>query len=932
MKVSAINTAYVARVNRARLSKVNEPTAVENPTGVTAISFKSGNPRHLFHQISELELFGFNNGGVATVGNDLFWNIDNFDRVVENVPLYNQDVKWVKDVDPKTGEVKGVKRDGVSLRRIPKNLPNDHPFKPYENMVFVTKIPIGKDQNIAEFLKQKDKAESVFILEELKTSNIEWGLEKEIPVGIYRAKKDERFKNFLREKGWNEEQINKIDLTFTYVDATASMPKQYADGSYSSATGDAAAKRLSMGWQGLPYPKEAKSTAELLPALKEHMGGFDPKFITCHDGQAMPLIHFIAAKNATGDAYWQDKVVTAVGHNLNDGYMYSLGMKDAVVMLAQPGEIETIINSKEYTEALKYGREESFLKSLLPKNILDGRGQTNAVMLPISYGEKGFVPMFTTVSHDYYKSIIENELVSPALFKRLRELSDHGHFNGIMNVLMDPNKSGFTIAGLGTYAKNECKIKLKDGTEVVLPKFVAFDESKKYDLKSMRDVKRQNKIALLKRLNKDFAGSDVWGKINENEWGWIKNEGLSAAVTGKTGKTFSFVGGIDSKFMQMLEQGKDVPMFISWGRGDFQKGMDTGLEAFVKFVKKTGNKDSILVMGGDMKNLKKEVIEYTEKLLEKDADLKGRILVLNGWAPGDLFAAAGDYSNLFSRFAPCELTDLESMKKGCIPLVPKVQGMNQKVFDPNDTEHAQYINGYKGAHEYYMTEEVALSVANKEEQEIFNKAKDKVKETLEKDYKSKIGEQIPDNLLAQQLKNNDDYQKALQRLRDSVISDEGAGLMERAIKDRNSDVAEKIWKNHVDLKTTWKENGWLNPGGKSTAELYNELHYNTKYGKNLTKDEVLKLDLSKLTSAAQETKPNNEVTFGSKIATFFKSKKGKWTAGIAGAVALAGVGYAYYKKQHPAELDTIDDSGSNDTNVASASSNAQSDKHMSAVV
>ena len=40
----------------------------------------------------------------------------------------------------------------------------------------------------------------------------------------------------------------------------------------------------------------------------------------------------------------------------------------------------------------------------------------------------------------------------------------------------------------------------------------------------------------------------------------------------------------------------------------------------------------------------------------------------------------------------------------------------------------------------------------------------------------------------------------------------------------------------------------------------------------------------------------------------------------------------HYKKQHPAELDTIDDSGSNDTNVASASSNAQSDKHMSAVV
>ena len=67
--------------------------------------------------------------------------------------------------------------------------------------------------------------------------------------------------------------------------------------------------------------------------------------------------------------------------------------------------------------------------------------------------------------------------------------------------------------------------------------------------------------------------------------------------------------------------------------------------------------------------------------LSKDSLFKGRIALLNGWTPGGSFAAAADYAALASRFAPCELTDLEAMKKGCIPIVPKVQGMDQKVFD-----------------------------------------------------------------------------------------------------------------------------------------------------------------------------------------------------------------------------------------------------------
>ena len=904
MQINAISVDYPVAKSQVKSGQVNHSnpvnvTAQAKKTGISTLAFKGGNERHLLHQISEMQIFGQAGGGVATVGNDLFFfplshdNIKDFDRVVENIPLYNQEVIYVKDYD-KDGQLIGVKQDGVKLRKIPNNLPDGHPFKAYEGKVFTTGIKLDKTTNIVEELAKPENYNKVFVLDEVGSKTMSWGLENEVPTGMYILKKDDKVKNYLRSKGWSEEQISKIDITLTYVDSTASMAKPYADGSYSSATGNAAAQKLSYEWQGKPYAKQSKATAELLPLLKEKYG-FDPKFITCHDGQAMPLIQFIAEKNAEGIEYYKDKILTAYGHNLCDGYMYKLEVKDALISLAKPGEIEKIVKSKQYQKALIDGKEEEFLKTLLPKEIFDGRGQINSVMFPIAYGEKGYVPMFTTVSHNYYQSLIDNELVSPALYKRLKALSEQGRFRGIINVLMDPLASGFTTDGLQGYYKNECKIKTKDGKEIEFPKFEAFKDETKYDLDAMRKVKQHNKISLLKRLNKDFEGAQLWGKGKDGTMQWLDaGTGYSAAVTGGTGRNFKILGGINPEYIEKLEKGIDVPMFVSWGRGDYQKGIDTGLDAWVKFVKKSGDKSSVYVFGGDMTNMREDITKLLEKY-EKDPNLKGRFVCLDGWAPGNSFAAAGDYATLASRFAPCELTDLESMKKGCIPIVPKVQGMDQKVFDPTDTtDKGKYVNGYKGQHEYYMTEENALKIANNDEKTEFTKAKEKIVNKLKKDYKSKIGEDIPDELLKKQLKDNQDYFKALKQLRDSIISDEMANSIERAMKDRNTDVAKKILKNHVDLKTTWEENGWCNPDGKSTAQLVRELHYNKTYGsKNLNKGEELKLDLSKLTPSGTKGKVN---TFGAKVRKFLHSKSGKWTLGIAGGAAvISGLGYVGYK-------------------------------------
>jgi len=896
MKVSAIYSGYPS-IEPIKTKNVTAPLKVTpSENKPIAITFKSGNPKHLFHQISELNIFGQGAGGVATVGNDLFFNIKDFDRVVENIPLYNQEVVYKKELDA-NGKLKNIVPDGVQLRKIPKELPANHPLKAYEGANFITNIKIPAGADLTELFAKPENASKVFILDELGQSTMSWGLEKDVPIQIFKARKDERLTKFLRDnKNWSDEMINKIDLTFTYVDATASMAAPYADGSYSFAMGDEAAKNISVNWQGKPYAKEAKSTAELMPVLKEKMGGFDPKFVVCHDGQAMPLLQFIAEKNAAGIDYYKDKVVTAYGHNLCDGYMYDMSIKDAIICLAKPDEVQKIVNSKEYMNALKTGNEETFLKTLLPKELLNSRGQVNAVMFPIAYGEKGYLPMFTTVSDGYYKSIISNPEVSPALHQRLKNLSEQGRFRGILNVLMDPLTSGFTTKGLTSYYQNDCKVKLADGKEITFDKFKAFDEANKYDLKNMREVKRHNKISLVKRLDRSLEEAQLYGKGKDGAMTWLdKGTGFSAAVTGLTGKDFTIKGGIDKKYLQMLEKGQDVPVFVSWGRGDFQKGMDTGLESFAKYVKKSGDKNSLYIFGGDMSNIRSDIDKLLEKYTNPGGLLEGRVVCLDGWAPGTAFAAAGDYAVLPSRFAPCELTDLEAMKKGCVPIVPKVQGMDQKVFDPTEVEHALMANGYKCKHEYFMSEADALATANADAVKEYNKTKNKLIKEITGDYKLKTGEStVPEEYLTEKLHAKNEYRQVLRRLRDSIIEDETADSMQRAIKDRNTDTAKNIWKNQIDLKTTWEENGILNPGNKSTGQLTKEMHFNPSYGKNLNSGEELKLDLSKLTDVTTE----ESGTLGARIRKFFNSKGGKWTiAGIC-AAAIAGVGYSIYKNKN----------------------------------
>lgn len=879
MKINAVGVDYsVLRAKNRNVKEAEAPKDIAGvPKGMSMISFKSGNPRHIAHMVAEEPLFGFNGGGVGTVVNDYNFLDKDVDKVVKIIPLYNQQVDYKKDIDKKTGKVKMPIAQEVKVRYIPDNLPANHPFKGKEGTPFVTGQAIDNATNLVEFLE--NKKDSVFLLEEVKSSKMNWGMEENVPIKMFRAQKDQHLTDLMTKKGMSPELQNKLEFVFTYVDSTASMPKQYADGmSYSSATGSDLEKRFASGWKGQEYPKYNKASVELMSGLKEKYG-IDPKYFLCSDGQNMFTMHYAAQKNAAGDSYWKDKFLGGVGHNMNAGYDQPMGARQAIVNLgATKEELKNLANSEAYINALKNGEEEKFLRETVLKNFARPYGM-NAYSVAVHYAKTGYSPMLTTVSEGYHDSLITNDLVSN-MYDDLVELDKLGRFKGLTNPLMDPNVSPFSEGILQPGYKSDVKLKLKDGSVVTVNKFQVFDKNKA-DLKTVREVKRQNKINLLERFSQKFVDSvllDETGKEISKP-----NQGRMHILAGKSDRNLKIYGNIADEYLAKLKKGEDVKLIVSWGRGDFQKSMDTVIDTFEKYAEKDPN--AILIFGGDMK-YEPETVEKFELAASKPK-LKGRMIMTDGWTPGKDWAMAGDAALLPSRFAPCELTDLEAKKALCTPITPNVQGMAQKNFDPDIAADAKLMDAYKGKHEYFMSEETALKAANEDAKTAFNKIKDKLVSDITKKYKGQINEDIPAELLKETLEADEEYKKALRKLRDSVISDEMAECLERAlIRDRNSKNAETILANQIKADTTWFGNAWLSATGKSSGQLYFDYHFNNK-GKNISKNDLIKLDFSGLRHGITGGSGGNSI--------HFNGKTKKIAAVALGLAALTGLGITGYK-------------------------------------
>lgn len=858
-------------------------------SGVSFISFMGGNKGDVLHFIAEVEP-SFKTGGVATVGKD-YKTLNNISknehgRTVIFTPYYNGNIQY----DKESGEM----ITGISEHRIPDKLPDsfpqNHPLRGKEGRPFMTTEDLSK-KSIIDVLKEN----KILLLEEVKESEMEWGRQEKAPIKLFHLAKEQA------------KCPENTDIFFIYTDATASMRKPYEGGGYASTT-DA----LTKSWNGDPYAMFSKAGVKLMPSVEKKLPGYDPATVICSDSQTAFVSHYMAQENASKNPYYIGKKPTQVGHNLGDGYIGKTSARNMLVDLgASKKQIETIINSKEYMEALLEGREDEFLMKFIKGDLVrNKKSAVSAMHVPIYYAKKGFLPKLSTVSEGYQKATITNRELVPLLFDDLVELAKDKKYIGLTNALNDPDISPFVQVGLKGYGEKQIG-KLADGTYIEIEPLKVFDKQKSENLEYVREIKRQNKINLFKRMQKELDGLQLCTKntnaepkqaieTSKNFMSAEESENLIRA--GLTNKSHELIGGISKDYISALEKGEDVKLIVSWGRGDFQKALDTVVDAFEKFVNTTGDDKSVLILGGDLEISKNEGDKVINKvkLLAQQEKFKGRVLLMNGFAPGLPFATAADLAVFPSRFAPCELTDLETFHKLCTTVVTDCQGLGQKNFDPDRAEEAIKKNGYKTQHEFYTSPEKCLE-SDKGNQKLKSELQ-KLKSKLEKEEKTKFklrtGRDITKEELQKRVFANEKFERLLRDFRDSIIADELADGMNRAlIIHRNDSVAREILKNHINLDTTWENNGWLSATGKSSAQLYREEHIQAP-AVNIESKNLLGINNDEIQKLLKAAKKGNDTETSSIIKKpWFKTKNGKLALGIAaGAAIVSGLSYLGYKK------------------------------------
>lgn len=825
-----------APVNFTSIHRTKSPVAVINFGGTK-------NKDQVAYVGAEMPPY-FKVGGVATVMNDYEGR--------KFMPYYNGKIEY----DVETGDPLKNKKVSVHM----------HQGKP---------IFTNEDLNTKSMTEIIDSGNFHF-LDVVSKKTMSWGLDDQEDIALYKVGPKQA--DVIKAAKDGKPAPVAPDHYMVFTDATAKMPKPYADNSYSFGFKESIPD--AQNWQGKPYAKFDKAFVELLPEIKD----YNPETIICSDQQSAYIPHYMAQKNLKGNEYYQGVKPTYKKHNVAPGYTGQTNNKDMVVNLAEcPEQLKAIQEDSNYIEALKKGTTEEYFSQFV-KETHDANGNPNASMIPLKYHQQGYVAAATSVSEKYAEAVANNELVSPELIDIEKELVKVNKSGGILNPLNDPNVNPYKALPLPGYGKDQT-VKINNIEETV-PAMKIFTPEMTLD--QMKEIKKENRKNLFNRLS---------GKYNTSE-----------VLTGLSGKKVELLGTIDKKWSDKIDAGEEVKLFVSWGRGDFQKNMDTVLAAFEKHAKTKEGENSVLILGGELENANPEAknIRMKMKALLSDNDLKGRICYMDGFAPGYALASAGDAAILPSRFAPCELTDLEAQKYFCTPIVTNTQGMAQKNFDPRIEAEKIKATSYKTTNEYQMGPKKLSEVSAKFKEE-YTKLLDAEKKKLS--LRNVKAEKI-ETLATKVLLKSQEYEMLYREQADEIIANEVAEAMSLKAKEDQA-ISELFYTNNKNLKTGWDDNGELHPSGKSSKQMYKEIHIDPtpqKPTKSLFNfDDSL---IRKMKDAAQEAanKGGKKVEDTSKEVSksFFSTTGGKIGAAVGAVAILGGLG-VYLSKPKKATVNSDGD-------------------------
>lgn len=781
----------------------------------------------------------FKVGGVATVMNDY--------KGPHIIPYYNGKIQY----DPKTGD----------------------PIE--DSMVDVHKLddgtPIFTNQDLdAKPMTDVIKEGNYHKLELVSEKTMNWSLDENNRIMLYKVlPKQSDIDKAIKE---GKEPPKAKPHYMVFADGTAKMPRPYADNSYSFGF-----KKVlgSEAWKGSPYAQFDRAVVELLPEIKD----FSPETVVCSDQQCAYIPHYMAQKVLKNDEYYTGMKPSYVMHNVAPGYTGVVSPRDMVVNLAEnPGQLKAILKDPVLIESLKNGTADKYYRNLV-KETLDDKGNPNATNIPLKYREQGFVSAATTVSEGYADAIVNNEIVAPEIYTIKKRLSDKPGNGGILNPLNDPNVDPYKNLPLPGYGKDQ-EVEI-NGVKETIKGMKPFTPEMTLD--QMLEVKKENKKNLFNRLSSKYTQNTV--------------------LTGLGNRKATLVGTIDPKWTQAIDAGEDVKLFVSWGRGDFQKGLDLVLGAFEKFAKTPEGKNSVLVLGGEMakENTESQKIKLKVNSMLKDSEFNGRLCLMDGFAPGYALASAADAAILPSRFAPCELTDLEAQKYFCTTIVTNTQGLKQKNFDPSIEAEKAKANAYKTIHEYQMGKAELMKVSP-EFKAGYEKLLQEKKTAL---ICRGVESSLLDPLATKNVLKSDEYLALYREHADDILIDELSKCL-KAKATQTKEISELMYQNHKNLKTNWDNNQALHPSGKSSEQLYKELHLDPA-PQRPTKS-LFDFDDSLLAKVKEEVKEEAKNLAGNvadeakEVVESSKSKMGKGKiAMIAGAVALVGgLGvYAFNQKKKP---------------------------------
>lgn len=671
---------------------------------------------------------------------------------------------------------------------------------------------------------------------------------------------------------WGDKTDNKIMLFnlrdeeekvhyFVFDETTGEFEKPYqapkGETSYAYASG---AKAKTNSWNGDPYAKNSRAFVELLPELVKSKEGFDPATIVCSDSQTAYTHEYIVQKAVAKDKDYDEIKTTHVGHNLGPGYCGETSMQNMFVNLgATPEQIKKIEADPIYQQGLL--GDEYFAPFV--RETLDETGTASATQIALHHASKdrangqGFVKAFSVVAEDYAEAIATNPQAAHNIHHTAKRLHADGIFNGILNPLEDPSIDATLPLPNPRYRENCIDT---DGRE--FPAFDVYPANASYQ--QMREVKNGNKLKLLER----FSAKDVTIVTGDSARKANINPEAKGIYDGPT---------IRPELIDLIKQGKgdEVPLFVSWGRLDTQKGFDIATDAFEKFAKTPEGKNAILVVGAGLVKGNNESERVEKKIAEmlKDPELQGRVVHIDGWAPAYALASAADAALFTSRFEPCGLTDIEAMKYYCTPIVTNTQGFKQKNFDPRNADEAEKATSFKTQHEFdLLKSQVQLIV------DAYVNGNEQAKEKVQKEFPCFETEDGYDDSLFKSFAS--DYSEFMQARKDKLKLEIGEGKklpkgwddwdelskdysfkyagFARDLKDgilkaetaqaisafskTDAETKTKMFENLKALRTDWKGNANLHPTNESSFEMYKKLHMDSEYSKPDERDVIAKND------------------------------------------------------------------------------------------